>query len=996
MFQPATSFPQQFWHSFPKAYSFEVKGPMRKWIHKGLFSMQEATRVELEHPNRDLSGIFRFHYNLRPVVPALLYLVVYAGFEWGTRVSGLSRTLNDFSLTAGLNLGLLLVYGIWYAPMVVLATVMDGLWMHPLQFEVTVSLAYCLVISLIEIAAAVSLRHLVSGTSITLKRGWEITTFIVVGFLSSVALAAASTAHLLLVEPIPWNKIFTGLHIDLVSFAIGIFFITPALVIHAGPLLETVLFGINTEKLALSGRQQLLRMNRQGTMFAISFVALVMLAIWLIFSSPTPERLSVFILLSAPLIWVALRRGLEGLSIAAPLLALSFLATLLQFDVAADVSNELLTILLVATLNAYMIAVGVTRSMMTDWQMVRRNAILDAVSYAARQFLGNTGWETGVREVIRRLGEATSVTRVFLTDNRTPNLGGQVGDTYLYEWVTPSLSTAETDGRVLNLLRSQIIEELSEKLSAGQPYLFRTKDFDRRRQEMLETLGIRSGVIIPMFVDGQWWGCLGLEQCFVNRDWPNSEIEGLKMAGQILGTLIASVRVEQQFRQLTGNIHAVFWISAPDGRAKQYVSPGYEEVWGRTCASLQRDPGSWLEGLHHEDQQRVTAALVRQVWGEYDEEYRVERPDGSLRWIHDRAFPVRDQTGKVDRIVGIAEDITKQKEAEEQLRAATVLLSSLIDHLYSGVVVEDEARRITHVNQAFNDIFNVPVSPESLFGVDSRLLFIQTAKFADRIEQIIKAGTPVLGEELEWQGRIFLRNYVPLLINENNRYHLWQYQDVTDSRQAEEQIKSSLKEKEVLLKEIHHRVKNNLQIISSLLNLQSAEIEDPQASQKFRESQDRVKAMALIHERLYKSSDLAKIDFAGYVRNLTGHLVRSYKVNANAIHLKLEVDPVPMNLDVAIPCGLIINELVSNAFKYAFPKGESGEITVYFAEQNHQELKLVVRDSGAGFPPNVDPEDSDSLGLKLVRSLTEQLGGNISYRNQNGFACEIIIPCAKA
>jgi two-component sensor histidine kinase len=386
---------------------------------------------------------------------------------------------------------------------------------------------------------------------------------------------------------------------------------------------------------------------------------------------------------------------------------------------------------------------------------------------------------------------------------------------------------------------------------------------------------------------------------------------------------------------------------------------------------------------------------VKQVWGEYDEEYRVARPDGSLRWVHDRAFPVRDQSGKVFRIVGIAEDITKQKESAEQLRAATVMLSSLINHLHSGVMVEDDARRITHVNQSFNQTFNVPVPPESLFGVDSRLLFIQTAQFAERIEQVIKTRTPVLGEEIEWQGKIFLRNYVPLLINENNRYHLWQYQDVTDSRHAEGQIKASLKEKEVLLKEIHHRVKNNLQIISSLLNLQSAEIEDPKASQKFRESQDRVKAMALIHERLYQSSDLAKIDFSGYVRSLTGHLLRSYKINANAIRLNLEVDPVPMNLDVAIPCGLIINELVSNSFKYAFPQSKEGEIKVRFSEEGGRILNLVVSDNGIGYPIDRNPEESDSLGLKLVRTLTEQLGGTLHYQSQDGFLCEISIPRAK-
>lgn len=957
--------------------------------------MEETASYQIGRLNSSLGTVARLQYSLRPIVPAFLYLVVYAAAECSIRASGLLAFESDFSLTAGLNLGLLLTYGFWYTPVVVLAVMIHGLWLHPLPYSMGISLLYYLGIALIQVAAAMLLLRLTPEPSVTLKRGKDVVAFMITGAVASTALGAAAAATMLLEGPMQWDRFLAEFRIHFISFAVSILFITPVLVIHVGPWLETVLFGIKGEQRVLKLRQQPLRIDKQGTIFVLTFVCLVVLSIWLIFNQEVPDKLYVLILLSAPLVWVALRRGLEGLSAAAPLLAGSCMAELLLYGRSGSFANDLLAILLLACLNAYLIAVGTTQFLATNAQMEHRNAILDAVSYAAQQFLGSTGWEAGVRGVISKLGEATSVSRVYLLDNRTPNLGGQVGDTHLYEWVGPSLPSERSDGRILNLLRGQMIEELTDRFSSGQPYVFHTKHNDRTRREMLETLGIRSGVIVPMFVDEQWWGCLGLEQCFIERDWPDSEVDGLKMAGQILGMLIASVRVEQQFRQLTGNIQAVFWISAPDGRKKHYVSPGYEEVWGRTCDSLRRDPGSWLEAVHPDDSPRVTAALVKQVWGEYDEEYRVERPDGSLRWIRDRAFPVRDQTGKVDRIVGIAQDITKQKDAEEQLRTATVMLSSLIDHLHSGVLVEDDSRRITHVNQAFNDIFKVPVSPESLFGVDSRLLFIQMADFAGRIEQVIKAGNPILGEELEWQGRIFLRNYVPLLINENNRYNLWQYQDITDSRRAEQQIKSSLQEKEVLLKEIHHRVKNNLQIISSLLNLQSAEIRDPKASQKFQESQNRVKAMALIHERLYQSSDLASIDFAGYIRNLTGHLLRSYKIDANAIRLNLKVDPVSISLDVAIPSGLIINELVSNAFKYAFPKGAKGEITVCFGEGGDQKLRLAVQDTGIGFPENMDPESSDSLGLKLVRSLTEQLGGTRTYRNQNGFLCEIIIPQAK-
>ncbi len=957
--------------------------------------MQEATNIEIGQPVNNTSAFFRTLSNVREVATVLLYLACYALLDYGTQWSGLSGILSSFSLTSGLSLGLLLVYGLWYSPLIFIATVTDGLWIHPLSFSMEVTILYCLAFTLIEVVAAKWLRSLNYGSGITLKERAEFAMFAIVGILASVALAALSVLTMFSKNPIFGDPHIEALHINLVSFAIGIFFITPMLIIHVGPRLETALYGIKTKN-QIPGKLPLeLRINSQGIMFAISFVFLAALALWFIFGPGKAERFSIFILLSAPLIWVALVRGSEGLSIAGPVLLAACIAAIVRFDRTLDSSYALLIILLGAFLNACMIAVGVTQTRMTDNQMDRQNAILDAVSYAAQQFLGNTGWETGVREVIKRVGEATSVTRVYLIDNRTPNLGGQIGETYLYEWINPSLATDESDRQILDLLRRQMIEDYRHRFSKGQPYLFRTKHLNRKKQEMLKPLGIRSSVVIPMFVEAQWWGCLGLEECFVDRDWHKSEIEGLKMGVQILGTLIASVRVEQQFRQLTGNIQAVFWISPPDGRTKLYVSPGYEGIWGHALETLQSNPESWLGVLHPEDRTRVTEALVKQVRGEFNEEYRLKRPDGSIRWIHDRAFPVRDQTGRVDRIVGIAEDITKQKEVEEQLRAATVMLSTLINNLYSGVLVEDDSRRITHVNQAFNNIFNIPVPPQSLFGVDSRLLFAQTAQFADRIEQIIHSDTPILGEEIEWQERIFLRNYVPLMIDESNRFHLWQYQDITESRQAEKQITSSLKEKEVLIKEIHHRVKNNLQIISSLLNLQSAEIQEEAASQKFKESKDRVRAMALIHERLYQSSDLARIDFAGYVRNLAAHLTRSYKIDISTIRLNLEVNSVAMNLDVAIPCGLIINELVSNAFKYAFPNGKEGEISIYFGEETDGRLNLTVRDNGVGFSENLDAKSGDSLGLKLVRSLTEQMGGNVSFRNQNGVACEIIIPNTK-
>jgi two-component sensor histidine kinase len=208
---------------------------------------------------------------------------------------------------------------------------------------------------------------------------------------------------------------------------------------------------------------------------------------------------------------------------------------------------------------------------------------------------------------------------------------------------------------------------------------------------------------------------------------------------------------------------------------------------------------------------------------------------------------------------------------------------------------------------------------------------------------------------------------------------------------AEEQIKASLKEKEVLLKEIHHRVKNNLQVVSSLLNLQSGYIRDKEALEMFKESQNRVKSMALIHEKLYQSKDLSRVNFADYIQILLAHLFYSYAINSRTITLKINVGDVLLGIETAIPCGLIINELVSNSLKHAFPAGKQGEIRIDLHSDNNR-FRLIVGDTGVGFPKDLDFRNTGTLGLELVDTLTDQLGGTIELHSNGGTECKIIFP----
>ena len=206
--------------------------------------------------------------------------------------------------------------------------------------------------------------------------------------------------------------------------------------------------------------------------------------------------------------------------------------------------------------------------------------------------------------------------------------------------------------------------------------------------------------------------------------------------------------------------------------------------------------------------------------------------------------------------------------------------------------------------------------------------------------------------------------------------------EITDRKQAEEALKTSLKEKEVLLKEIHHRVKNNLQVMSSLLNLQTQYLSDPKTRDIFRVSMDRIKSMALIHDKLYRSEDLSSISFPGYAGDLVRDLVNTYAVGRD-ITLNLNIDPVSFNIDTAIPLGLLINELVSNSLKHAFSGMEAGVITIDLGKEDG-EVTLTVSDDGVGFPEGLDFTDTPSLGMQLVVTLVEQIEGTIELVRGKG------------
>jgi PAS domain S-box-containing protein len=358
--------------------------------------------------------------------------------------------------------------------------------------------------------------------------------------------------------------------------------------------------------------------------------------------------------------------------------------------------------------------------------------------------------------------------------------------------------------------------------------------------------------------------------------------------------------------------------------------------------------------------------------------------------------PILAPGGERMGVVIIGRDMTQRKRAEEALAEANRTLNAILKASPIAIVAIDRQKRILQWN----------VAAESLFGWTAGEILGKPIPFipADRADEY-ETLTERVVEGSAYVGRILrsvrkdgvqlnLYTSAASLLNASGQTNgaVAMFVDITETLRVQEELRRSLSEKEVLLKEIHHRVKNNLQVISSLLSLQSDRIADSKAKDVFRDSQNRVRSMAMIHERLYRSSDLAHVDFGEYVRNLSTSLFNSYRTSLPNVSCDIDVDDVRVDVDVAVPCGLILNELMSNALKYAFPSDRRGRIMVQLRKGEEEKLRLTVADDGVGLPTGFTVGDSHSLGYQLVQLLVEQLGGELQVVGERGVSASVTFP----
>ncbi|NOZ62181.1 MAG: PAS domain-containing protein [Calditrichaeota bacterium] len=366
-----------------------------------------------------------------------------------------------------------------------------------------------------------------------------------------------------------------------------------------------------------------------------------------------------------------------------------------------------------------------------------------------------------------------------------------------------------------------------------------------------------------------------------------------------------------------------------------------------------------------------------------------------------RKIPIFENE-KVVSVLTVIHDVTDKKYAEAEKFRAQALLTAAIEQTPAGIVIADAPDiKLRIANSAALRILNIKdeqsVDLAQVFDPEKWKLFTQQGKEIKRDEfplfQAVKRGKKienqiVVSRRENGKQRWMYVNAAPVLAEKGKIIAgVMVFQDITELKEAEDKIKETLREKDVLLKEIHHRVKNNLQVVSSLLFLQSKQVVGEDAKAMFQDSRDRIKSIALVHEKMYRSDSFAQVNFADYVRSLSHSLYQVHHVDPGKVDFLLDLDDVSLSMEKAIPCGLIVNELISNSLKYAFPQSMKKErkIEIKIKAKEEDSVELIVRDNGAGLPKNLDIHKAESLGLKLVATLAEnQLDGELKIDRRRG------------
>jgi PAS domain S-box-containing protein len=458
----------------------------------------------------------------------------------------------------------------------------------------------------------------------------------------------------------------------------------------------------------------------------------------------------------------------------------------------------------------------------------------------------------------------------------------------------------------------------------------------------------------------------------------------------------ALLQSEEKFSKAFQTSPCVITISYPESGKFIEVNNTFISVTGFSREEALADSSFGLKlWVNEDDRQRVVADLKagRAV---VDQEFKFRTNSGDVMTGLLSAQTIQLSHGPC--IFSSIIDITERKEVNRKLQEAVIFQHYLIDALPMPIFYKDSEGRYLGCNSFFEKFFGQ--KKEQVIG--KSVYELSPKEFADIYHEkdlalLQNPGIQIYESTVKDRGGVVhsVIFHKATFSNMDGSVGglIGAILDITDRKRAEVQLHASLREKDILLREIHHRVKNNMQVIIGLLDLQASSSGNPELMEMLNKGQSRIRSMALVHEKLYASKDFTRINLAGYLRTLSRDLFQSYKINPGKIDLIIQTDGVYVDINKAIPCGLVLNELISNVLKHAFPGDRQGELQIIIREEKNTEMEIVVRDNGMGLPDDVDMHQPRTMGLNLVNGLVKnQLDGQMEVRRDNGTEFRIKFP----
>lgn len=442
-------------------------------------------------------------------------------------------------------------------------------------------------------------------------------------------------------------------------------------------------------------------------------------------------------------------------------------------------------------------------------------------------------------------------------------------------------------------------------------------------------------------------------------------------------------RLEKLANSVPGLVYQ--YLLRPDGSvALPYASNGLWDVFQLQSQMVTQDASAIFAKVHPDDIQAITDSIQESARNltPWQHEFRVRHDDRTVRWLYGNSLPERLEDGSV-LWHGFITDISERKAVDDRLRQ----LSRSVEQAPVTIVITDLQGSILYANPSFSR--STGYSLEEAYGKNPRMLKsgLTPPEIYQDLWSTLCAGQVWQGElqNRKKNGELFIENAVIAPVQDANgmpSHYVAIKEDITQRKQAEQAFQATLQEKVALLHEVHHRVKNNLQVISSLLRLETGRSIEPETRAVLKEMQGRILAMALLHETLYRVGSFASVELGDYLKQLASQAFRAQSSQGMLVRLVLDLAAVQVVMDQATPCGLLVNELISNSLKHGFPGGRSGQVSIGLQavpapDGNPDLLRLWVSDTGVGLPPDFEARCRQSLGMQLVTDLARQLGGTL-------------------